>query len=707
MTPWGRRGRGGAWRNRAGRRLRRGRVRSFGLGPQRPPEGATRVLPGETRGRLLAVGVVVLLLLGVLVGRLGQLQFGERDQVVAQAAGTNTRTLPLLAVRGRILDRHGTPLVANTTQLNVTMDRRAMSADPSRARESLAYVARLTGRDEAETIGRARLCGEAEAPPAPVCWNGSPQVPIPVALDVDPTIALTVLERPDLHPGLAVATVPTRTHPAPSGANAAHVLGYLGRVTQAELDSGDGRLTSDDLVGRSGLEAEYDAQLRGRPGREVVSVDPRGLVTSVLSRTEPVPGPDLRTSLDATVQGATERALSAALEAARSRGQVADSGAALVLDVRNGEVIAAASAPTYDPSVWTGGISSENYRRLTDPAAGHPLLSRVIGVAQPPASTIKALSVPAAVSAGNALDGIYDCPASYQIGDRAFANFESTAHPPLSFADALRVSCDTIFYDAAYRSWQAQGGLSQRSDAADPFITIDRAFGLGQRTGIDLPGEAAGSVPGREAKVRLWEEQKEDWCAHGRTGYPEVAATDPERAAYLTQIAQENCTTGYQYRPGDAANLSIGQGELATTPLQMAVAYAALANGGTIVTPRVGRALVDPVTGRAEPIADGPTRPSGLDPALANYVAGGLRSVVTGGTAAAVFAGMPEDWPVAGKTGTAEVLGRGDTSWFLSWAPSTSPRFVVAVSVSQGGTGSDTAAPAARVIHEALRTAGL
>lgn len=664
-------------------------------------------LAGESRGRLLAVVVVTVLMLGGLVGRLGQVQLAQRDELLARASGTNTRTLAIPAVRGRILDRHGAPLVANTTQLNVTMDRRAMTSDPALARESLAFVARLTGRDEAETIGRAHLCGEEGAPPPPICWNGSPQVPIPVALDVDPTIALTVLERPDLHPGLAVATVPTRTHPAPSGVNAAHLLGYLGRVTDAELASAKGALTADDLIGRSGLEAQYDAQLRGRPGREVVAVDPRGLVTSVLSRTEAVPGADLRTSLDAPVQAAAERALAAALDGARARGEAADSGAALVLDVRTGEVVAAASAPTYDPAVWTGGISGDNFRRLTDPSAGHPLLSRVMGVSQPPASTIKALSVPAAVAAGNALDGIYDCPASYQIGNRAFQNYESTAHPPMSFADALRVSCDTIFYDAAYRSWQAQGGLTPRTDAGDPFLTIDQAFGLGRRTGIDLPGEEPGRLPGREAKIALWESQKDTWCERGRTGYPEVADTDPERAAYLTQIAQENCTTGSQYRAGDAANLSIGQGELATTPLQMAVVYAALANGGTILTPRVGQAVVDAVSGVEEPVASGPTRPSGLDPTIADYVAGGLRSVVTGGTAAGAFAGMPEDWPVSGKTGTAEVLGKGDTSWFVSWAPSTAPRFVVAVTISQGGTGSETAAPAARAIHEALRTAGL
>ena len=683
---------------------RRRRIRSFGRAGTPIRLGGGGQLVAEHRGRLLAVSVVVLVLFAVLVGRLGQVQLVEGADTAVSAAGTNTRTLPVPAVRGRILDRHGVPLVANTTSLTVTMDRRVFTAQPTRARESLTALAALLHRDPSEVIGRAHLCGEDGAPKPPICWNGSPQVPVPVALDVDPTIALTLLERPDLHPGLGVRTEVARTFPSPDGVNAAQLLGYLGRVTGEEVSGSDGRLGADALVGRAGLEEQYDRQLRGAAGAQVVAVDPRGLVLREVRRTDAVPGRDLRTSLDAALQAVAERVLADGIADARSRAEVADSAAAVVLDAGNGQVLASASVPTYDPGVWTGGITAADYARLTDPAAGHPLLSRVTGVTFPPASTIKALSVPAAVRVGDSLTDLHPCPASYQIGDRAFHNFESTAHAPLTYADALRVSCDTVFYDVAYRSWVTQGGLSQRSDDGDPFVMTDRAFGLGSRTGIDLPDEATGSVPGRERKLAAWTAQKDELCQRATTGYPEVAATDPERAAYLQQLAVENCADGYLYRAGDAANLAIGQGELAATPLQMAVVYAAIANGGKIVTPRVGLGLVDPVTRVEEAIAPGPTRSSGLDPAVAEYVAEGLRSVVTGGTAAGVFAGMPEDWPVAGKTGTAEVFGRGDTAWFVSWAPATAPKYVVAVTVSQGGTGAETAAPIARRIHEALRT---
>ena len=224
-------------------------------------------------------------------------------------------------------------------------------------------VAATIDRPVDELLARTHLCGAEGAPEAPACWAGSPQVPIPVASGIDPERALSLVERPDLFPGVAVEAIPVRRYPAPLGVNAAHLLGYLGRATVAEVEAG--RSGADDLVGRAGLEQQYDAALRGTPGRTTVSVDARGLVTGVVARVDPVPGSDLVTSIDSGVQAATEKALAREMAAARSRGLPSDSGAAVILDVTSGNVVASASAPTYDPNVWTGGISAKEYAALT------------------------------------------------------------------------------------------------------------------------------------------------------------------------------------------------------------------------------------------------------------------------------------------------------------------------------------------------------
>ena len=203
-------------------------------------------------------------------------------------------------------------------------------------------------------------------PPRPACWAGSPQVPVPLAEDVDPTRALSLVERPDRFPGVAVESQPVRVYPRPLGVSAAQALGYLGQVRSDEV-GGAVPWSADDLVGRSGLEQQYDAVLRGVPGRTVVAVDARGLVTGVVSRTEPVPGRDLVTSLDVRVQAVAERALATQMARARTRGWPADSGAVVVLDPRSGAVVALASAPSYDPNIWTGGIS-----RPTTPGSPRP-----------------------------------------------------------------------------------------------------------------------------------------------------------------------------------------------------------------------------------------------------------------------------------------------------------------------------------------------
>ncbi len=657
---------------------------------------------GSHHGRLLALVAAVVVLFAGLVGRLGQVQLAGADGFAAEATTLDTRTILVPALRGRILDRAGRPLADNRTATVVTLERRVIAGSPDHAEAEVRAAAALLGLPADDLVGRTWLCGEGGAPAAPACWSGSPQVPVPLAEDADPHRALSLVEQPARFPGMAVSSRPVRVYPRPDGISAAHVIGYLGPATRQEVEASTS-LVADDLVGRAGLEKQYDDVLRGSPGRTVVSVDARGLVTGVVSRSDPVPGRDLVTSLDAVVQASAEKALAGAMASARARAEKwpADAGGAIVMDARTGAVAAVASAPTYDPNVWTGGISTADYSALTAAGAGNPLLSRVTGVGLPPGSTIKPSSVAAAVLAGDSLGGRYGCPAEYMIGDRVFRNHETRDQGEISLARAIEISCDTVFYDVAYRAWQAEGGLRARADTADPFVEAARGFGLGSATGIDLPDETGGRVPDRAWRKATWEATRHDLCARAAHGYPEVP--DAKRRTFLTEVARENCESGWQLRAGDAANFSIGQGDVLATPVQMAVMYAAVANGGTVLTPRVGAATVDPVSGERTPVAAGPRRAAPVSRALDAYLRTALRGVVTRGTAVSAFRGQPADWPVAGKTGTAEAVGKRDTSWFVSYAPADHPRWVVAVVVSQGGSGGTSAAPAARQVLRTLR----
>lgn len=655
------------------------------------------------QGRLWVFIAVTIALMGTLLGRLGAVQLARHDNSARGAQLVNTRVVRAPAVRGRILAADGTALVDNASSAAVTVDRATLLAQPDGGKALIGRVATLLGMPPDRLWGRAHLCGTPEAPRPPACWGGSPYQPIPIATGVDPRRALSLLEQPESFPGVGVVAEPERHYPHPDQANAAHLLGYLGRTSEAEVTASSGLLGADDLVGRAGLEAQYDSELRGTDGSTTVAIDPRGVVTRRVSHTEPVPGNDVLTHLDARLQAVTEHALAGAMARAGRTSTGAATGAAIVLDTSNGAVLAAASYPTYRPEVWTGGISASDLAQLSDPAAGTPLLSSVTSRLVPPASTFKVVTLPAAIENGVSLKGTYDCSSRVRVGDRVFHNFESHAYGPITLRQALVVSCDTIFYRFAYDAWRQEGGVDARSDAGDPFVAMARAFGLGRRTGIDLPGESAGRIPDRAWKRAEWERTKAQTCARARSGYPGV--TDRTRADYLLSLAIENCQNGFEYRGGDAVNFSIGQGDVAVTPLQMAVVYAAIANGGTLWKPQVAAAVHAP--GGAVVSAFGPSSAGHVDiaPATLALLRSGLQGVITEGTARAAFQGFPLDrYPLAGKTGTAEVFGQNATAWFASYGPTTQPRYAVVVLIGQGGQGGQVAAPVARTIWDTLRT---
>jgi penicillin-binding protein 2 len=659
----------------------------------------------RTHARLFVMAALVMSLVVTLAARAFSLQVGGAAEAQAVAAGNRERELVLPATRGLILDQAGRPLATNRLALDVSVGRRELRRLDDDGAALLARLGTLLGIDPGTLAARLQNCGTAGARPQPDCWNGAPGADPVVARDVGAERAGAILAAPEEYPAVAVVESPVRAYPG--GAHAAHALGHVGRVSAEDLDR-EPALEGIASIGRAGLEGQYDAALRGRPGLERVVVDSAGLRESGGVVVPAEPGQTLVSTIDLALQAVLEEQLRAAIT--RARGRVdpitqrryeADGAAAVVLDVRTGAVLAIASAPTFDANVWTGGIAAADYAALTDEAAGQPLLNRAVQTALPPASTFKVVSTAAALEAGWDDQQSYDCPSRYRTGGRWFRNYESRAHGTITLARTLEVSCDTVYYRLADELWRADGGSDPVDEPREVLATTAADFGFGQRTGIDLPGETAGRLPSRAAKQALWEQRRDDWCRRAETGYPEVS--DPERARYLRQLARENCVDGMRWRVGDALNAAIGQGDTAATVLQVAVAYAAVANGGTRWRPHVARALLGAdgsVASTVEPQALGTLDVPAEDLA---FLRRALRGVIEEGTAQGAFAGFPVDEvPIAGKTGTAEVFGKQSTSWFASFAPADEPRYAVVMMVEQGGTGAYTSGRSVRKVYEAL-----
>ncbi len=655
----------------------------------------------QSHTRLVILHVLVLSLFATLGGRLWFLQVMSGDKYVELAAANRVREIVTPAMRGQILTSTGRPLVRNRTELVISVERATLNELPNGGEKVLRRLGHVLDMSYTEVTKQVRLCQPGVSRP---CWPGSPYQPIPVTDDADPKVALQILERKEDFPGVVAQTQPVRAYPEPLGASAAHTVGYLQPASDKELKEREGlqvQFGGVTLVGRDGMEATYDKYLRGETGVKYVGVDSRGEITETLRRDPPKPGSHVVTSINARVQDALEKALRDTLE--NNASSEANSAAGVVLDVRTGRVVATASLPTYDPSVWVGGISQEKYERLTSKKANNPLLSRAVQGQYPVGSTFKPISLAAAVKAGFPLKDTYPCPSGYEVGGRVFHNYGNKSYGMIDLHRALVVSCDTIFYRLSHTMWKRQGGTKPKNDPTEPIPHMAKAFGFDKETGIDLPHESSGRIPDPQWKREFWKATRDYNCKHAKTGYPEVAKEDPSRAKYLKKLAKGLCKRGYVWRAGDAVNLSIGQGDMLATPLQLARAYAAIANGGTLFSPRIGKAIVRPDGTLVKKITPPKAGKLPVDDRALRYIRDALADVPRKGTAAGTFAGFPLDKvPIAGKTGTAEKHGREDTSWFASFAPADNPRFATVVVVPQGGLGSQVAAPAVRDVWEAI-----
>ena len=656
----------------------------------------------RARLSLLVVQIFIFSLLFGLLGRLFYLQVAAGPKYRDAALSIQSRDVVTPATRGLIVDSSGVPLALNRVGVAITVDRTKIDRQPDKGVAVLQSISALLKIEYRDVFQRTRLCGELPKGQRAGCWTGSRFQPIPLTKEADPELALRIVERPDQYPGISATPVSIRNYPANAGANAAHLLGYIGPLTEKDLSGANGRsYFRSESIGKAGLEIQYDEYLRGSPGIKTVIVDRKEAVTSTTQNSKPVGGNHLVTSIDVRVQAAAESALADAVRRARSMGYPSDGAAAVVMDVRNGQIIALASHPTYDPNSYERGLTVAEAKNLYSEKAGVPALSRALQGLFAPASTFKVVSAVAAANAGYDLSATYDCPSQVEVGTRAFQNFESKAQGRISMTKAMAISCDTIWYRIAFDEWLRDGGLKPKSSANDYFFNAAKGFQIGVKTGIDLPSESSGRLADREWRKSWYEQNKDFYCNY------KDRAPKSQQTTFLVQLAYENCLDGDKIRAGDAVNFSIGQGDTVISPLKLVQMYAAIANGGTILKPTIAKAIV-----KTDGTVIKEFKPEKLgvlpaDKETIKFLNRSLREVVVSGTGAGAFSSFPV--PVSGKTGTAQVFGRNpngsakaDTSWFASYGPTNKPRFAVVMMVSQGGFGASVSGVGARKIYETL-----
>ena len=656
----------------------------------------------KSRLSLLVVQILVVSLMMALFGRLFYLQVAAGPKYREAALSIQSRDVVSPATRGLIVDGYGVPLAMNKAGLAITIDRIAIDKLEDKGVGVMKRLAVLLNLKYADIYQNTRLCGELPKGQKAGCWQGSRFQPIPITKSADPDIALQIVERSDEFPGVDAQPVAIRSYPSYLEVNAAHVLGYVGPLTESDLLASNGtQYFRSETIGKTGLEIQYDSFLRGEPGIRTVIVDRKESVTRESQNTQPVAGNHLVTSLDVRLQAATEKALKEAVLRGRANGYTSDSGAAIVMDVKTGRILALASYPTYDPNAWEKGLTIEQAADLFSEKKSVPALNRALQGLFAPASTFKVVSVVAAASAGYDLKANYKCPSQVQVGTRAFQNFDSKNQGTMNMKKAIAVSCDTIWYQIAFDEWLRDGGLKPKSEPNDYFFKAAQAFQITERVGIDLPSESRSRLADREYKEKWYAQNKDFYCNY------KDRATKAQQTPFLLQLAAENCVDGDKIRAGDAVNFSIGQGDTVVTPLKLTQMYAAIANGGTIWQANIAKAVVKTDGTVIETFTPQKLGTLDVDASTIEFLQDSLREVVVSGTGAGAFSGFPIE--VSGKTGTGQVFGKNpngsakdDTSWFASFAPSNNPRYAVVMMVGQGGFGASTSGIGVRQIYEAI-----
>lgn len=648
---------------------------------------------------IIVAQIFVVSLMLALFGRLFYLQVADGPRYQAAALDIQSRDIVTPALRGLIVDSTGEKLATNKAGLMVTADRSILDQQKDDGRSVLARIAAILNLDVNDVYARTRLCGELPKEERNGCWTGNRYQPIPITKEATEDQVLRIVERTDQFPGIGAEPVSIRSYPAKSGERATHVLGYVGPVTEDDLNNELGiKYYRNESVGKAGIELQYDQDLRGIPGVRTVIVNNKESVTRESRNIAPISGNHLILNINAKLQAAVEKELRDSVFRARGNGYRGDSGAAVVMDLE-GRILAMASYPDYDLNIWENGITVRQAKELYSERTGVPALSRAIQGSFAPASTFKVVSLSAAAAANYNLATTYNCPSEVQIGDRTFRNYDSKPAGRINLVTAMAISCDSIWYQIAYDEWVRDGGLRPKTSPNDYFFKTAAGFGLGKRTGIDLPSEVRGRLPNREWKTAWYSRNKDFFCDYQRR------AQKSQLTPYLIALARENCIDGDKVRAGDMVNFSIGQGDVLMTPIQMAIMYGAIANGGKLMKPQIARAIVSPTNRIIKKMEPEVTGELPIAKPTLELLRKSLRAVVTSGTARGVFSGLRAE--VSGKTGTGQVFGRNldgsaknDTSWFASYAPAKKPEYVVVMMVSQGGFGATTSGAGVRRIYE-------
>lgn len=639
------------------------------------------------RLRLSILGFVAFMLFTALVARLYYLQVLEETDFEAVATANIEREVLIPASRGRVLDSKGRVLVDNRVSNVVTVDKAALRDVLVDVSERTAMVERLAGEiSKTGHLTKVRTIQEALDDP-----KFGPFDRVPIVEDVDEEFTVFLGERFDEFIGVEVAQVSVREYPF--GDLGAHVLGFVGPIDEEELEAFANKEKTyhpNDDIGKSGVELVFEDELRGTPGRRVIKVDGSENFVEELAFEEPVAGNDIRLTLDIELQAYVETELEAQIRFARTQVDNtkddrppeffnAPAGAAVVLDPNNGAVLAMASHPTYDPSDFIGGISVERFEEYREDV-GAPLNNRAIQGVYPPGSTFKPFTAYAALNSGLlGPRGVFSAstftpdPGFYELqrclGNCTFTNANSTPYGDVDLRRALTVSSDVYFYKLA-EAFEVRAGVER--------IAIQdnaRLFGYGESSGVPLPFEHPGRLPTPESRQAQHDDNP-------------IAFPNPE------------------WTTGDTLNTSIGQGEVGATPLQMANAYAVLANGGTLYAPALVTDVLNPATG--ETVKEfGPRvrRELYWPDRFTNPILEGLLGVTRSqeGTGFDAFTGFDVfAWPVAGKTGTSEVGTKSDFALFGAFGPMPNPDYVAFAVLEEAGFGGEIAAPLVRRILEGI-----